>query len=330
MELRTKVEPGRSSFFISYSDPVMFVGSCFASEIGKKFEVGRMSVMINPAGTVYNPVSVINTLNIILSGKVVGDADLHFNDGRWLSLFHYTNFSSSDKQKVIDSINRSTYEANLFLEKAKVLFITFGTARVYRFLETGAIVSNCHKISSNLFSRELLSVDNITQMWEKQLDTLQTRYPGLKVVFTISPVRHWKDGAHGNQVSKSVLFLSIENLLAHKTKPGYFPAFEIFMDELRDYRFYDNDMLHPSSLAVDYIWEIFSELYLDEKTRQYWREAEKITKASKHRLINEEKTQVRQFAQNMLDKISKLESSVQSIDLKAEKEYFSSLMEPRG
>lgn len=325
MELRTRINPAKSSFTIGYSDPAMFLGSCFAAEIGSKLKEGKLPAIINPAGTVYNPVSVINTLNTILSGREIGEEDLYFHDGTWLSFFHYTSFSSHEKQKVIDNINRSASLAGEFLKKARVLFVTFGTARVYRFRETGTIVSNCHKLPAGLFDRELLSVERIAEMWNRQLDELQLKLPGLKVVFTISPVRHWKDGAHGNQVSKSILFLAVESLLSHRSSPGYFPAYEILIDDLRDYRFYDDDMLHPSNLAVDYIWEKFMECYLDETTVKVWKEVSNITNAVKHRVSSGNPAGIKKFAENMLSRIERMEFEGNNIDFTPEKEYFQSL-----
>ena len=272
MELRTTFNITPSVAKITYSDPVIFIGSCFATAIGNKFETGHMPVMINPAGTVYNPVSVGNTLDRIVSGKNYIKRDLYNNNGKWLSFDHYTDFSSVNPDKTLKSINLRLDESREFLSGAHFLFVTFGTARVYRWKKTGRIVSNCHKIPAVNFSHELLKVSEIVTFWNKQLDNIQSVFPDIKVTFTISPVRHWKDGAHGNQVSKSVLFLAIEELLNHPSKPSYFPAYELLMDDLRDYRYYDDDMLHLSSTAVDYIWRAFSDCYFDDKTKELVRE----------------------------------------------------------
>lgn len=322
MELRTRINIGKSPATITYSDPVLFIGSCFASSIGMQMDAGRMPVMINPSGTVYNPVSVINTLGTITSGRPFRSSDLYNHNGTWLSFSHYTDFSSEDIDVTLAKINNRMSEAADFLSRARFLFITFGTARIFRLRQTGEIVSNCHKLPAGMFERELLSVDEITRLWTKRLDLLRERYPQLKVVFTISPVRHWKDGAHGNQISKSVLFLAVEELLRHSSSPGYFPAYEILMDELRDYRFYDDDMLHPSQQAVEYIWEAFSECYLDEKTSGIYREAAKIVKASQHRISTSSGSKTKQFAENILDKIKSLENQVPGINFSKEKQHF--------
>jgi len=326
MELRTIFKIPPSDARITYHDPVMFIGSCFATSIGKQLESGRMPVMINPAGTVYNPVSVCNTLNTITSGRIYKISDLYNHRGTWLSFNHYTDFSSDDPEAALEKINRKIKEAENFITESKYLFITFGTARVYRWKQSGRIVSNCHKIPAKEFTEELLSVKNVVSLWKKQLDTLSSMYPALKIIFTVSPVRHWKDGAHGNQVSKSVLLLAIEELLGHPSRPGYFPAYEIVMDDLRDYRFYDDDMLHPSETAVRYIWNAFSECYLDEKTKNLWKEVDGITKAVSHRIQSGSKAELNKFAGNMLTRIKAVEEKLPAISFDCEKTYFNDLL----
>lgn len=282
MEFRTTFTIPPAGDKISYHTPAMFIGSCFAEAVSSKFEAGRMPVMSNPSGTVYNPVSVINTLDSIISGREFKEADLYNFNGLWLSFDHYTDFSSENILEVLDRINSRRREAYDFLSKARYLFVTFGTARIYRWKETGRIVSNCHKIPDAYFTRELLSVDDIVNRWNDELDRLESFNPELKITFTISPVRHWKDGPHGNQVSKSALFLAVEKLLNHPCHPAYFPAYELVMDDLRDYRFYAGDMLHLSETAIDYIWNAFTGCFFDSDTCETWHETEKITRAVSH------------------------------------------------
>ncbi len=327
MEFRTVFEIEPSPLKIKYSDPVMLTGSCFASGIGSKFEAGRFPVLINPAGTIYNPVSVINTLESIADGRKYGPGDLYFHDGLWLSFDHYTDFSSPERDLVLERINKSASAAGEFMSKASFLFITFGTARVYRFKESGKIVSNCHKIPSDRFTRELLAADKIISLWYKFLDKLKLHYPSLNVIFTISPVRHMKDGAHGNQVSKSILFLAVEELLNHPSSPGYFPAYEIIMDDLRDYRFYEADMLHPSKQAVDYIWKELMKCYFSSETVELYSEILKITRAASHKIRGRDPDKVKRFSEAFLEKISILNKRYPGIDLGNEKAYFISLID---
>jgi hypothetical protein len=326
MELRTTFNIAPSPHRITYNDPVMFIGSCFATSIGLKFEAGRLPVMINPSGTVYNPFSVCNTLDSITEGRNYTAADLYNYNGIWLSFNHYMDFSSDNPGKAIERINRRLAEAREFLSGARFLFVTFGTARVYRWNKSGKIVSNCHKIPASEFTHELMSVDDIVSLWKIQLDKLLTLFPLLKVVFTISPVRHWKDGAHGNQVSKSVLFVAVEELMKHPSCPRYFPAYELLMDDLRDYRFYDDDMLHPSSAAVDYIWKAFSECWFDSKTSDLWKEVNKITKAFNHRIQPDPSDGIKKFAETIISRIDSISVKMPKINLDSEREYFHSLL----
>ncbi len=326
MELRTTFNINPSEIKITYDDQVMFIGSCFATSIGSQFETGHLPVMINPSGTVYNPVSVCNTLDTINDGKEYTEEDLYNNNGTWLSFNHYTDFSSDDPKKILKNINDRSREARKFMSGARFLFITFGTSRVYKWKASGKIVSNCHKLPAARFTHELLTVEDIVNMWASQLERLQSLFPRLKVVFTISPVRHWKDGPHGNQVSKSILFLAVEKLLKHSSGPDYFPAYELVMDDLRDYRFYDNDMLHPSEAAVEYIWDAFSDCYLDGDTIDLWKEVARITRAVSHRIRSGSQESIKIFAEAILKKIDSVSAIRPSINLDPERRYFLDLL----
>ena len=321
MTFRTEIRVEESATKISHSTGVMFVGSCFASEMAGKMREGLIPVLSNPDGVVYNPASVAVTLRNMIAGKVFTERDLWFHNNKWLSFSHYTDFSSDDKEKCLDRIN-NTGSARQFLKKAEYLFVTFGTARIYRRVDNGEVVSNCHKIPASFFKRELLTVDSIVIDWSLLLEELKKFNPGLKVVFTVSPIRHWKDGAHGNQISKSTLFLAIEELQKHPTEPTYFPSYELMMDDLRDYRFYNTDMLHPSAAAIDYIWEKFCKTYLSEPTFKLWNEISSITQASRHRIMSDSKTEITEFSKTMLKKISDIEKKSHSIDFQTLKKYF--------
>lgn len=326
MELRTTFNIPPAEKKISYHKPVIFIGSCFASMIGRKFEAGRLPVVINPSGTVYNPFSVSNTIHTITEGINCTEKDLYNYDGLWISFNHHTGFVSDDPSYLINKINKNTSRAKNIISTASHLFVTFGTARVYRFRETGKIVSNCHKLPALLFTHELLETENILSIWNEQLDKLKILYPDMKVVFTISPVRHWKDGAHGNQVSKSVLFLAVEKLLQHPSQPAYFPSYELVMDDLRDYRFYADDMLHLSSVAEEYVWDAFTDCYLDGETRDLYREIFKITQAVSHHIRTDSRLEIKNFAKTMLHKIESVSSRMPGLDLDAEKKYFTDLL----
>jgi hypothetical protein len=325
MNFRTPITVDPSQLKITYNDKVIFIGSCFAASMGEQMQMFKMPVMINPAGTVYNPVSVQNTLENLISGKITTRDDLYYHEGTWLSFFHYTDFSSEDPELLIDKINDRTLKAREFLRKSRYLFITLGTARIYRLKNTGVIVSNCHKVPSAQFETELLTVNDIVDQWKSLLTRLSDFNTELKVVLTVSPVRHWKDGAHGNQVSKSVLFLAIEELLKNKSISRYFPAYELLMDDLRDYRFYSDDMLHPSSSAIEYIWEKFSGAYFDNETVNLQNKILKIVRACDHRFITGSRIKKKAFAEKMLRQISEIQTD-SFIDFTAEREYFINLI----
>jgi hypothetical protein len=329
MDLRTTftIDPSRDR--INHNTPVMFIGSCFATEIGNRMGEGKMNVLINPAGVVYNPVSVRNTLDILIENKIFGRKDLFTYKGVSLSFSHYTNFSSENESQVISKINSATGKAAHFLRESGFLFITFGTAWIYRFTETGQVVSNCHKLPSSKFTRELLTVGQITSEWNDILNRLHSFNPDLRVIFTVSPVRHMKDGAHGNQISKSILFLAVEKLLMHSIVSGYFPAYELVMDDLRDYRYYADDMLHPSQTAIDYIWNAFSGCYFDHATMDLWTEVKAISKARNHRFLSDSRSAKSDFAKNILKKISQIGTKNSQIDLTEEKKYFLDLSAER-
>lgn len=326
MDLRTTFNINSSQLKINYETPSLFIGSCFATEIGNQLVNGKLPVLINPSGSVYNPVSVANTLEHIIKNKKLTEKDLYNNNGKYLSFYHYTDFSSEDLNNCLFRINEMTEKAHKFLSDAKFLFITFGTSRVYKFKETGEIVSNCHKLPPDYFSRELLSVGDIVTRWKSTLNELKNFNRHINIIFTISPVRHWKDGAHGNQISKSILFLAVDELLSNSVSTGYFPAYELVMDDLRDYRFYAEDMLHPSVTAINYIWEAFSECYIDNKTINIWKEIVKISKGYNHRISGDSDRKINDFAEKMLKQISDIESKISGIDFSSERNYFINLL----
>ncbi|MBM3419853.1 MAG: GSCFA domain-containing protein [Bacteroidetes bacterium] len=325
MNLRTEVAAGKQERMISYKTPVMFIGSCFAGEMANKMQEGLLPVICNPFGTQFNPASVAASLRCLIQGRIYTPDDLWNHNGRWLSFDHYTEFSSEDNEICLGKINGSILKASDFLKKAGFLFVTFGTAWVYRRKDTGEIVSNCHKIPDSFFSRELLSPEKVASDWSDLLDSLLQFNPGLRIIFTVSPVRHWKDGAYGNQVSKSVLFLAIDKLLNHPVQPGYFPSYELLMDDLRDYRYYAADMLHPSETAVSYIWEKFSMSFLDPPTEQLSREITAVSRAARHRIVSESTGEIRSFAETMLRKIERIEKNNRGIDMTLLRDYFGNL-----
>jgi len=301
---RTKIELQPSTFRISHQSKILFTGSCFTENIGQKLSELLFNVRINPFGVVYNPLSVLNGLGILMDGEDFTADDLEYYNELWFSWNHHSSFSNPDKEACLKSINREIKDSSKQLKKADFLLITFGTAWAYRLKKSGEIVSNCHKVPEKEFDRILLSIEDIVRSLSAFIPEMLQKNKDLKIIFTVSPVRHWKDGAHGNQLSKSVLLLAIDELCRiFPESTEYFPAYEILLDDLRDYRFYADDMLHPGTQAISYIWSLFEKVYFDKETLQINNELGKIILAKNHRVYNENTEAYRKFRENLTDKI---------------------------
>ena len=307
-----------------YSCANIFMGSCFTENVGNRMADLKFDTDINPFGILYNPVSVANGLWFLLQNKEFTEADLIEANGLWHSFFHHGRFSFTDKQDTLEAINKRIKSSADFLEKAGFLFITFGTACVYRYKKSGQIVSNCHKIPANEFERVRLYVNEIVSEYEVLLKELKSKNPLLKIIFTVSPIRHWKDGAVENQRSKSVLLLAIDEIITRMGSDfcAYFPAYEIVMDELRDYRFYADDMIHISDFAVNHIWEKFQTSLFDTESLLIMPQIQKIIKATNHKPLHKNSGEYLKFLKQMQEETLRLESSYSYLDLSSEKEYF--------
>lgn len=319
-EFRTIVDIEESRRKIGYEDNILFIGSCFAENIGNKLQENKFNTLINPFGIIYNPVSVANTILSILDKKKFTEEDLIFNN-LWHSFYHHSKFSNEGKEDCLKNINISCIESSDFLKKTDFLVITFGTSWVYEYIKTGKIVSNCHKLPSKNFNRYRLSIDYIVELYIQLIEKIREQNPNIKIIFTVSPVRHWKDGAHGNQLSKAVLQLAIDKLVQSFKNIWYFPSYEIVMDELRDYRFYDRDMIHISEEAVDYIWQRFIETFIDNKSQSLMGQVEKIKKALAHRPFSSESKTYHDFLENQMNKIMQIENNNPYIDFNKEKSF---------
>lgn len=264
LKLQTPVETGRSAVCISLNDKIFVLGSCFADNMGQKMEDLGFDVCVNPFGTLYNPVSICNSVARLTSGIPFSESEcvqMGAGAGLVCSFSHHTSFARRTEDEFLNVANASLKEASLWWKAATKVIITLGTAWIYEYLRSGETVSNCLKIDAKEFSRRRLSVRETATL----LMNMVARHPEKEFIFTVSPIRHLKDGAHGNQLSKSTLLLALDEVIAKfPERCKYFPAYEIVLDELRDYRFYSPDMIHPSDQAVDYLWSRFVRFAMPE------------------------------------------------------------------
>lgn len=324
MDFRTYVQIPEVNFKIDHSDKIMLFGSCFSEYIGRKLQYSKFKVDINPFGILYNPMSVSSSFGRLLQKKEFTDSDLVYNNEMYHSFMHHGSFSDADKNTCLKNISERYNKATDFIDNADVFLITFGTAYIYRLKTTvdnnnNEIVSNCHKFPADIFERTRLSVEEIVEEWRRLIILIKAVNPHAKFVFTVSPIRHWKDGAHENQISKSILHLAIDQLISlFGDDLQYFPAFEIMIDELRDYRFYEEDMNHPTSFAVDYIWELFSKAFFSDVTISINREWSQIRKSINHKPLFPTSNSYRGFLKKTLSRLNDFASKYPYISCESE------------
>lgn len=278
-------------------------GSCFIENMGKLLIDSKFNINLNPFGILYNPQSISQSIRFQLTGKRFTEEDIYEHKEAFHSPWHHGAFSDTDKERCLNKINSSLDKAGNDLKNADILIITFGTSYVFRSKETDLVVGNCHKLPANHFDRYRLDVDSITDDWNKLIKELKEVNPSLHILFTVSPIRHLKDGAHDNQLSKSTLLLAIDKLIQANLDTSYFPSYEIVLDELRDYRFYNEDMTHPSATAINYIWERFSDTYFNKETLSIMNEWEKILLATRHKPSNARSDEYKDFLRQTLLKL---------------------------
>lgn len=320
----TQVKIDDTGWRIGYKDKLMMMGSCFSENIGEKFQQLKFQVDLNPFGIIYNPLSVAKSLRRLLVDKPYTDEDLFEHQGVWGNFDYHSRFSATSAEEALRKMNTRLEQSVAFLRDAGYLFITLGTAWVYELKATGQIVSNCHKLPESDFKRFRLTAGEIVDVYRDLFSAIWICNPNLKIILTVSPVRHWKDGATGNQLSKSVLLLAADRLITGfgNERCAYFPSYEIVMDELRDYRFYASDLLHLNEVAIDHIWERFSRALIAEDSLRLSKSIMKIVKAREHRPFNPEAEAYRYFLLNNLNEINELTISFPYINLREEKVFF--------
>ena len=296
MEFRTTVKTGENRSWLHHSDQVMLLGSCFSDNIGAKMHGALINATVNPMGTLYNPMSIARGVKRLIDCEPVAGQDLFMQGGVWNSHDFHSRYSLADKQATIDRMNSSILHGHQCLQDAQLLTITLGTALVYRLRSTGEVVANCHKVPQHEFERKMSTVDEMKGVIDGMLTRLHAFNPQLRVILTVSPIRHIADGLDTNSLSKASLRVAIHEAIAHhRDYCDYFPAFEIMMDDLRDYRFYASDMVHPSDVAVEYIWQVFQATYLDDRSALAVARCERIHKRLQHRPMSANRETIERF-----------------------------------
>jgi len=326
MRFFTEIQISEFPDQMDYSKSMMLFGSCFSENIGQKLLDLKFNVDMNPFGILYNPESIANSLRILLKKRIFTENDLFQDRGLWTSFYHHSRFSNVDLEVALEKINSRISSSHEFLKKADFLVITFGTAWVYELRKNGQIVSNCHKIPAAEFNRFRPEISHINNVYSELLKQIRVFNPKLKVIFTVSPIRHWKDGAVENQLSKATLLLAIDQLIKGfgNQDCAYFPSYELMMDELRDYRFYADDMLHISPVAVDYIFERYSKVMITKESMDVSKKVMKVRKAFGHRPVNPNTTEFKEFVLQNLLQITQLTKQFPKLDFTVESEYFES------
>lgn len=311
MDFTTKVNIPKSSFVVTHNDRLLLLGSCFTENIGNYLNRFQFKTVINPFGIIYNPISIFNSLEKVINKNLYQEHNLIQHQDLFISLEHHGAFSGLDKMQVLKNINESIENAHSIFNASEYIIITLGTSFVYHHLAENKIVANCHKIPNKEFEKRLLTIDEIINSFNAIKDKLQNK----KILFTVSPVRHWRDGAVENQRSKSILIESIHQVISKNKNCFYFPAYEIMMDELRDYRYYNEDMLHPNAVAVKYIWKRFSETYFNEQTNLVNKKIEKINLLLQHRTKNENTEEDKKFALQKLKAIQEFKKEFPDVEV---------------
>lgn len=300
---------------------VMLMGSCFTDHLGNKLEQHRFSTLQNPHGILFNPVSLAKSVTSYIEKKQYNKNDLFFQQEWWTSWDHHSQFSHADPDKLLEMINKSQDEAHSFLQKAKWLVLTVGSAWVYQLAE-GRIVANCHKVPTDKFQKRLLPVEEVLAALDNMIHRLFIFNPGLRIMFTISPVRHLRDGFVENNRSKAILIQAVHHLVEKFEGLFYFPAYELIIDDLRDYRFYAEDMVHPNYLATSYVWEKFTESCIDEESRKFIKEIAPVNAALAHKPFQPDSNAHRLFRQKQVEKLQQLQASYPFLNFEPEIAFF--------
>ena len=318
MNFRTNIQLKKERNQINYNSNLLLIGSCFSENIYKKLDYFKFNALSNPFGILFNPIAIENLITNAINTKEYSEKDLFELNECWHCFDAHSNLSNANKNELLNNLNGAINLTNQQIIDASHIIITLGTAWVYRFIETDYNVGNCHKVPQKKFLKELLSANQIKASLENISTLIKDVNPNVTIVFTVSPIRHLKDGFEENSLSKAHLLSAIHKIVTLSgAEVLYFPSYEIMIDDLRDYRFYSNDMLHPNETAINYIWEQFKHVWVDENTTSTMKDVDTIQKGLAHKPFNKNSKQHQQFLNDLEEKIEKLKT-LYNIDIKKE------------
>ena len=296
---------------LNINQGILLVGSCFAAEVGIKLSERKFDTVVNPHGILYNPLSICQAVTDYVKKRTYTQQDIFLHDELWRSFNHHGRFSDVKPGVCLTKINQEIDRAHHQLKNAKWLLVTFGSAFAYK--HNSGIVANCHKLPASQFEKILLSKEQIVDAWQKQINLLKEFNPQLQILFTVSPVRYIRDGVIENNRSKGILFDSVHSLIEQNTNLFYFPAYEIVIDELRGYRFFKEDLVHPSSQAINYVWQKFVDAACDEETKNFMADYMPILKSLNHRYVHGDTFVSVKFREQLEEKVTLLRKKYPSI-----------------
>lgn len=308
MVFRTELFYKPNSIKLDYSSNVFTIGSCFVTEIAEKLSRYKFSVLHNPFGILFHPLAIENALMRIYSNEEYQPAEIYKHEELYLSWDHHSSFNNVSSEKILSQINKNIQKANHFLQNTDLVIITLGTSYVYKLKQFDLVVANCHKIPNSQFSKILLAEHQIKTSLKNIIEMLKDLgKKGMKIIFTLSPVRHISDGIIENNLSKSRLLCAIHSVVETYENCEYFPSYEFLLDDLRDYRFYKEDLIHPNKFAIEYIWNKFKEAYISEEVLPLMKKVEKIIQAFKHKPFNPHTIAYKKFLYSILKDIQEVE-----------------------
>lgn len=314
MNLQTHIPLSKNiKNLIDYNSKVILLGSCFSDNIGKKLRYHKFQSVLNPFGILFHPKAIESVIKNAITKKEYTEEDVFFFNERWQSFTTHSKLSASSKEEALNQLNQASALINTALKSSTHIIITLGTSWVYRFLASGKIVANCHKVPQHKFKKELLPITEINKSLSSIIYLIRKVNPNINFIFTISPVRHLRDGFIENQQSKSHLISALHQIIKNQKNIFYFPSYEIMMDELRDYRFYKEDMIHPNQIAINYIWEKFYENWLSDEAIDLKKQVIKIQRGLEHKPFNTDSNEYREFLSSLQKKIKALKKKYSHI-----------------